>query len=114
MTTDFIIAVSVADIRREPDADSELLTQALLNTRAVAGDVVGDWTQVTLFDYEGWIKTSELKSPIVRGFCEGGEGTCGVPLPYSLVVTVPEAPVYVNIRGRYLLQCLPFNGVAIH
>lgn len=118
MTSDFIIAVSVADIHREPDAGSELVTQALMNTRAVVGDVVGDWTHVTLSDYEGWIKTSELEAPIVRGFCEEGEGTCGVPLPYSLVVTVPEAPVYVNETGEetyfnvYLSTALPFIGLA--
>ena len=115
---DFVVAVSVADVRREPDADSELVTQALLNVPVVSGGVSGAWTHVTLRDYSGWIRTEELENPIIHGFCEGGVGTCGVPLPYSLVVTVPQAPVYAQESGEekltdvYLSTVLPYIDLA--
>jgi Cell wall-associated hydrolases (invasion-associated proteins) len=115
---DFVIAVSVADIHLEPAADSELVTQALLNTPAVAGAVQEEWTHVTLPDYAGWLRTDELESPIVRGFCTEDEGTCGVPLPYSVLVTVPQAPVYRHEQGLerwddiYLATVLPYVDLA--
>jgi hypothetical protein len=115
---DFVIAVGVADIRREPDAGSELVTQALMNSPVVSGEVSGAWTHVTLVDYSGWIRTSELEDVVVRGFCEGGAGTCGVPLPYSLVVTVPQTPIYAQETGEeklmdvYLSTVLPFIDLA--
>ncbi|GAC1363273.1 MAG: C40 family peptidase [Ktedonobacteraceae bacterium] len=117
ITSDFIIAVSVADIRREPDASSELVTQTLMNTPAQAGQVVGEWTQVTLPDYSGWARTDQLDFPIVRGFCEG-EGTCGIALPYSIVVTEPHTPLYRDEGGQetsgelYLSTALPYIDLA--
>lgn len=48
MSSNFVIAVSVADVRRDPDPDSELVTQALMNVPALAGAVSGEWTHVTL------------------------------------------------------------------
>jgi gamma-D-glutamyl-L-lysine dipeptidyl-peptidase len=112
--TNFVVAASIADIRHDPDPNSELVTQALMNVSAISNEVVGDWTHVTLSDYSGWIRTDELEDAIVRGFCEGGVGTCGVPLPYSLVVTTPHIPVYVNETGEetlfdvYLSTILPY------
>ena len=80
MTNQFIVAVSIANIRRDPDPESELVTQALMNVPVIAGETAGDWTHVTLSDYSGWILTNQLDTPIVKGYCEG-EGTCGIPLP---------------------------------
>ncbi len=37
MTTAYAVAVGVADIRRDPDHHSELVTQALLNASAYTG-----------------------------------------------------------------------------
>ncbi|GCE06164.1 C40 family peptidase [Dictyobacter aurantiacus] len=113
-TTSFIVAVSVADIRREPDPNSELVTQALMNVSAIAGENSGEWTHVQLSDYSGWIRSNELDLPIVRGVCDGDDGTCGVPLPYSAVVILPEAPVYADAEGDeklldlYLSTALPY------
>lgn len=113
-----MIAVSVADIHLEPAADSELVTQALLNTPVEAGAAQGEWTHVTLSDYAGWLRTDELESPIVRGFCAEDEGTCGVPLPYSVLVTVPQAPLYRHEQGGerwddiYLSTVLPYIDLA--
>src|SRR5690242_16489472 len=59
MTNNFIIAVSVADIRLAPDPDSELVTQALMNIPALAGEVSGEWTHVMLPDYTGWVRSGE-------------------------------------------------------
>lgn len=117
MTTTFVIAVSIADIHLEPDAASELVTQALLNVPVIPGDTSGDWTHVTLADYSGWIRSDELEDPIVRGFCEG-IGTCGVALPFSCVVTAPRAPLYLDKQGEetvgdlYLSTVLPFIDLA--
>ncbi|GCE13490.1 C40 family peptidase [Tengunoibacter tsumagoiensis] len=114
----FVIAVSLADIHLAPDKNSELVTQALLNTPVVAGESVGAWTFVTLTDYAGWVLTTELESPIIRGVCEGDEGACGVPLPYSAVITVPYTPIYVQKEGEevllegYLSTALPFIDLA--
>ncbi len=117
ITSDFIIAVNIAHVRREPDANSELVTQALMNIAAQADQISGEWTHVILSDYTGWVRTDELEFPIVRGFCEG-EGTCGVPLPYSVVVTEPYAPLYRDEDGEetidelYLSTALPYIDLA--
>ncbi|GHO83093.1 C40 family peptidase [Dictyobacter formicarum] len=117
-TTSFIVAASVADIRRDPDPESELVTQALMNVSVIAGETSGEWTHIQLPDYSGWIRSSELELPIVRGVCDGDEGTCGVALPYSAVVTLPEAPVYVNAEGDeklldlYLSTALPYINLS--
>lgn len=114
MTQNFIIATSVADVRHDPDATSELVTQALMNAPARADEASGEWTHVQLADYSGWVRTSELELPIVRGVCEGDEGTCGVALPYSVVVIATHTPVYAHAEGDeqlfdiYLSTVLPY------
>jgi hypothetical protein len=113
LMADFIVAGSIVDIHRDPDPSSELVTQALMNTPVVVGEVSGGWTYVTLPDYSGWMATNEIETPIVRGYCEG-EGTCGVPLPYSIVVTAPYTQLYQRsntdeILGQvYLATVLPY------
>jgi hypothetical protein len=117
MTAQFVVAVSIADIRHDPDPESELVTQALMNIPVVTGEIAGEWTHITLSDYSGWILASQLETPIVKGYCEG-EGTCGVPLPYSVVVIVPHAPLYLNEEGEetqgdlYLSTVLPYIDLA--
>ena len=117
ITSDFIIAVNIADIRREPDTSSELVTQALMNTQVQVGEVSGEWTYLTLPDYVGWARTDELEFPITRGFCEG-EGTCGIALPYSIVVTEPQTPLYTDedsedtLGELYLSTALPYIDLA--
>jgi len=117
MTNQFVIAVSIADIHRDPDPESELVTQALMNVPVATNETVGEWTHVTLSDYNGWMLTSQLETPIVNGYCEG-EGTCGVPLPYSVLVTVPHAPLYLYEEGEetqgelYLSTVLPYIDLA--
>jgi hypothetical protein len=117
MTGQFVIVVSIADIHHDPDPESELVTQALMNVPVVTGETVGEWTHVTLSDYNGWILTGQLEIPIVKGYCEG-EGICGVPLPYSVVVTVPHTPLYLHEEGEetqgelYLSTALPYIDIA--
>ena len=117
MTDQFIVAVSIADIRRDPDPESELVTQALMNVPVIAGETAGEWTHVTLSDYSGWVLTNQLDTPIVKGYCEG-EGICGVPLPHSVVVTVPHASLYLYEEGEetqgelYLSTALPYTDLA--
>lgn len=114
---DFIVARSIVHVHRDPDPSAELVTQALMNTPVAVGEVSGDWTHVTLPDYSGWIATNEIETPIVRGYCEG-EGTCGVALPYSIVVTVPCAKLYLHAESDevlgevFLSTILPYIDLA--
>lgn len=62
-TITHVVAVGVADVRRDPDATSELVTQALLNMPVAAGETSGDWTHSALTDYSGWIRSSALEEP---------------------------------------------------
>lgn len=57
------VAAGVADVRREPDAGSEQVTQALLQTPVVPVDEARGWMRVRLSDYEGWIETAQLAVP---------------------------------------------------
>jgi hypothetical protein len=117
ITTTYVVAVGVADIRREPDPDSELVTQALMNVPAVAGEARGAWTQVTLPDYQGWIRTDQLEEPIVKGFCKVGE-TCGTALPLVALINVPHTPLYAQATGdaslgtAYLSTTLPLLDIS--
>ncbi len=88
-----------------------------MNTPARVGQVSREWTHVTLPDYTGWARTDELEFPIIHGFCEG-EGTCGIALPYSIVVTEPHTPLYAYEDGEdilgelYLSTALPYIDLA--
>jgi cell wall-associated NlpC family hydrolase len=112
MTITCAVSVGVADVRCNPDPTSELVTQALLNMPAVAGDICGEWTRVTLPDYEGWIHTEELAEPPVRGFCKVGEH-CATPLDLVAVVAATHTPLYADPAGDearssvYLSTVLP-------
>ena len=70
MTTTYAVAVGVADVRRDPNPTSELLTQALMSRPVSADELSGDWTHVTLSDYAGWIQSDELADPPVKDFIE--------------------------------------------
>ena len=92
------ISVGVADVRRDPDPTSELVTQALMNMTAVANETSGDWTHITLPDYSGWVRTNQLEEPIARLFCKVGE-TCSTPLPLFAVVTTTRTPLCFTPSG---------------
>ncbi len=112
MTTTYAVSVGVADIRREPDSASELVTQALMNMTVIAGQIEGNWTHVTLPDYEGWLETNQLEEPIVKGFCKVGE-TCSTPLELVAVVIETHTPLYKEpqddepLAMAYLSTALP-------
>jgi hypothetical protein len=115
MTT-YVISVGVADARYDPDPTSELVTQALMNAPAELSENVGEWTFVTLTDYEGWVRTDELEEPIVKGFCK--VGTCyGTPLHLVAVINTTCTPLYIhpesdNMLGYvYLSTMLPLLDI---
>ncbi len=56
------IRIPVADVRREPAGDAELVTQALLNAPVVVLEEHAGWVHVRLTDYEGWIASRHLGS----------------------------------------------------
>ena len=111
-----VVSASIANIHRDPDPASEVVTQALLNTSAEAGEVSGDWTRVTLSDYSGWIRSEALEEPIVRGFCKVGE-YCGTALPLLAVVDATHTPLYTAASGddmlgyAYLSTALPILDI---
>lgn len=116
MTT-YTVAVGVADVRRHPHPASELVTQALMNMPAVIGEAVGEWTHVTLSDYQGWIRTTELEEPISKGFCKIGDRCCGTPLHLAAVITATHTPLYNHLEGEdaagnvYLSTVLPLLDI---
>lgn len=114
--TSYVVAVGVADVRRDPDPVSELVTQALMNAPVVAGETVGEWTYVALTDYEGWVRTDELEEPVVVGYCKIGE-CCGTPQHLVAVITANRVPLYCHAEGdditgnAYLSTVLPLLDI---
>ena len=110
--TSCAVAVGVADIRRYPDAASELVTQALLNAPVIAGESVDVWTHVTLSDYTGWLRTDQLDESISKEYCKVGEH-CRTPLQLMAVINKPYTTLLPD-EGRndipetlYLSTALP-------
>lgn len=83
-----------------------------MNMTAIAGETSGDWTHITLPDYSGWVRTSQLEVPIARSLGEGDKFTSAA-LPLFAVVTTTRTPLYENASGNetsgnvYLSTALP-------
>ncbi|HLI68612.1 MAG TPA: C40 family peptidase [Ktedonobacteraceae bacterium] len=113
---DFVVATGVADVRRLPDDSSELVTQALLNMPVYAGKIQGEWAEVKLVDYLGWMRLSDLAAPITKGFCKVGED-CGTPFPLIAVITATHTALYETADGSqkvghaYLSTRLPLLDI---
>jgi cell wall-associated NlpC family hydrolase len=112
MTITYAVAIGIADVRRDPDPTSELVTQALMNVPAIADETSGEWTHVTLPDYTGWIRTDELAEPIIKGFTRVSEH-CATPLDLVAVVATTHTTLYSEPEGEasagtvYLSTILP-------
>lgn len=109
MTT-YAIAVGVADVRRDPDPASELVTQALMHVPARGGDVSGEWTHVVLPDYEGWVRTDHLAEPAVKGFTKIGV-SCATPLDLVAVIMATHAPLFADVTGDEALDTVYLSTV---
>lgn len=110
MTSSYVISVGVADVRREPDPTSELVTQALMNASAIPGEDREDWTHTTLVDYEGWVSTQALGEPVAKGFTRIGE-QCGTPLGLVAVINTTHTPLYVQETGDEVLDTVYLSTV---
>ncbi|WIG59970.1 MAG: hypothetical protein OJF49_002718 [Ktedonobacterales bacterium] len=95
------IAVGVADLRSAPASDSELVTQALLNTPATVLERSADWARIQTPDYTGWVRHIALATP---------------PTPSAeqlAVVLAPRAPIFATADGdetiapAYITTALP-------
>ena len=112
----YVVSVGVADVHKHHDADSELVTQALMNTSAFSDTISGSWTHAILSDYTGWIRSAELAEPIVKGFCKVG-ASCGTPLDLVVVVKELSAPLYIDAEEStkrdsvYLSTVLPLLDI---
>lgn len=81
------IAVPVADVRREPGATSEQVTQALLGAPArVLETAANGWARVRLADYEGWVEERAL-------------GAAPRACETVAVIATPRAPLYAHATG---------------
>ncbi len=94
------ICVGVADVRREPDEASELVTQALLGALAVPEVADGAWQHVRLADYEGWVRAEHLASL-----------PSGSPVNQVVVVTALSAPLFVLESGESVCETLFLSTV---
>lgn len=94
------ICVGVADVRREPDGASELVTQALLGARAEPGALRDGWQQVQLADYAGWVRAEHLASPP-----SGASGDA------VIVVTALATPLFQAEQGDAQRDTLFFSTV---
>ena len=116
--TSFAVSVGVADIRRCPDAASELVTQALMNAPVAAGEVAGEWTHATLSDYTGWLRSDQLEEPVNRGFCKVGEH-CRTPLQLMAVINKPRIALFAHAENNdtlgtlYLSTALPIVDTTV-
>lgn len=112
MTITYVVAIGIADVHRDADPTSELVTQALMNVPAIADEISGEWTHVTLPDYTGWIRTDELADPITKGFTRIGDH-CATPLDLVAVVDATHTTLYTEAEGDssagtvYLSTILP-------
>src|SRR5215467_9523178 len=98
----YVISAAIADVHAQPDPTSELVTQALMNTPAEPGENKGEWTFVTLPDYEGWVRNDELEKPIVMGFCSVGT-SCSTPLHFVAVINTTRTPLYSDTKCGHTL-----------
>lgn len=96
--TDFVVAAAVADVRRNPNEDAERVTQALMNMPVYCGEPQGEWTEVKLVDYMGWMHLSDLAEPMQKGFCKVGEH-CSTPLPLFAVITATSTALYATAES---------------
>ncbi len=83
-----VVAVPLADVRRDPDANSELVTQALLGTpvQRLAEGPGGAWVYARLPDYEGWVDRATLAAE---------EAPTSTPADQYVRVTLSTAPLQV-------------------
>ena len=85
--------MGVADVRAEPDATSELVTQALMGAQAEPGPLRDGWRQVRLVDYEGWVRAEHLASPPAATLAADTAGD------QVVVVTALAAPLFQAEEG---------------
>ena len=110
MTPPYVISVGLADIRHDPRAESELVTQAFMNVPATPDEEVGEWTHVTLSDYKGWVRTDELGEPVRKGFTRIGE-QCGTPLGLVAVINTSHTSVFEQVTGDNVLDIVYLSTV---
>ncbi|GHO92332.1 NLP/P60 [Reticulibacter mediterranei] len=104
------ISVGVADVRRDPDATSELVTQALMNRPAKANETSGDWTYVEFSDYQGWVQTDVLEDAPIKGFTRISD-CCSTPLALVAIVQATHTPLFADLAGNEVLDTLYLSSV---
>lgn len=89
----YVSASSVADVRRQPDHASELLTQIIYGDVALPLKIEGDWVLVRLDDgYVGWIRSWHLHDVTIDENDSYAKGVgFRVAVNHAEVFTAPDA-----------------------
>ena len=95
------ICVGVADVRLEPDAGSELMTQALMGALAEPGASHQCWQYVFLADYSGWVRAEHLASAPAPGSAA----------EQVAVVTALSTPLFASKQGDFQVGTLFLSTV---
>jgi cell wall-associated NlpC family hydrolase len=113
-------AAPVTNVHRDPEASSEVVTQALLNTSAEIislTDTTETWVKIRLSDYEGWVPAGALAAvasardqeaavlALSAQIYTGPEGSQTLGLAYA-TTTLPAGEQFA---GRVLVH-LPGGG----
>ncbi len=101
-----VVAVPLADVRRDPRAESELVTQALLGTPVQRmAEKPGDaWVYVRLPDYEGWMERTALTAP----------GTTAPATDQCIRVTPSTATLQIPRNGTNAESWTVYAGTLLH
>jgi len=102
---DFVVAVPVADMFRNPSADSDVISQAIYGTDVLSIEQHEDWDRIRTADgYTGWVQASSLKKLGVTGpYAAEGKGVHVA----SLSANIYDAP---NIKRHAPLLRLPWEA----
>lgn len=95
------ICFGVADVRLEPDVNSELMTQALMGALAEPGACYHGWQYVFLADYSGWVRAEHLASVSASGSAS----------QQVAVVMALSTPLFAAERGDIQLDTLFLSTV---
>lgn len=119
------VAVSLANVYRAPDAQSEVVTQVLLNRLAHPLDARPGWVHIRLSDYDGWMRAEQLATPAAdatsatvavvlaprTALYRAADGAASTGYVYATtVLPVGEAPALSQGAARVAVG-LPGGGV---
>ncbi|MBN2184381.1 MAG: C40 family peptidase [Candidatus Krumholzibacteriota bacterium] len=105
---------SVADLRREPQHSSELITQAIMGETMTRLDSVGDWFFVRMEDnYHGWVRSwsvAEAPRSDIEGHFKRANARVEVNVGYLLSTTEPDSIPVTDLVSGTIVETEPSEG----